>query len=158
MRINALRSEVAAILASHPTERPPAIRRSSRTEWIYVTDILMLLPGEEHRQLLKELSGNGWEYADERGWIQLRKAAEEPPENWFGGPFGPEAARCLSLLERHPGEAKEERTTAQAALIKAGEEGEKAYDLICANLHREWAGRLRMHQSLPALSRAYFGG
>ena len=45
---------------------------------------------------------------------------------------------------------------AQRALIKAGEEGGKAYENACQKLHREWAERLRRKEPLPALSLRYF--
>ena len=83
--------------------------------------------------------------------------AGEPPEDWYEGNFGPEAACCLSLLERHAGTACGAPEAVQRTLIKAGEEGGKAYETACAELHREWAERLRRGEPLPAVSRRYFG-
>ena len=77
-------------------------------------------------------------------------------EGWYEGPFGPEADCCLSLLVRHPASAGEPSDKAQRMLIKAGEEGEKAYEGACAALHREWAERLRKGDSMPDISQRYF--
>ena len=155
MRINALRKEMAEIMASRLLKRTPAVRRSSMPEWIYATDILLLLNGDEQDSLLKELAGKGWEYREEHGWLQMRKSAPEPPEDWYEGSFGPEAACCASLLDRHPSKGSEAET-AQRVLIKAGEEGDNAYEAACRQLHQEWAEQLRRGDPLPVLSRKYF--
>ena len=157
MRINALRRELSEKLTAVPTDRPPAVRRSRRDEWLYATDIKLLLSGKAMESLLNELAAEGWEWTEEQGWLLLRKPAEEPPDGWYDGAFGPEAACCASLLDRHPGRPGSAAERAQRALIKAGEEGEKAYEAACACLHREWAERLRCGEPLPALSSRYFG-
>ena len=157
MRINALRKELADLLGSCPADRTPALRRSLREEWLYSTDIPALISPDRLRLLRDELSRAGWECAEEGGRLELRKPAGEPPEGWFEGTFGPEAACCLSLLERHAGDAGADPEAAERLMIKAGEEGEKALESACGKLHREWAERLRKREPLPAISRGYFG-
>jgi hypothetical protein len=41
-------------------------------------------------------------------------------------------------------------------LIRAGEEGERAYEAACRQLHGEWAERLREKQKLPEVSVLFF--
>lgn len=154
---NALRKELAELLAVPQDSRRPAIRRSLQEMWLYVTDVLLLYGGSAPDDLLHALSCAGWEYAQDGYWMQLRKTAHEPPEDWYAGTFGPEAACCLSLLERHPVSDCEPSGKAQRMLIKAGEEGEKAYEETCAAIHREWAELLRKGYSIPKISRKYFG-
>ena len=90
------------------------------------------------------------------GWIQMRKASHEPPANWHEGPFGPEAACCRSLLERHPEGSCSDVEKVQCILIKAAEEGEKAFESACSELHHSWAECLRKGKPLPAVHPAYF--
>lgn len=155
---NAFRKELTELMATQKTDRLPALRRSRKTEWIYATDILLLITDEAKDRLQKTLQDKGWEYLEENGWLQLRKTAAEPPEDWFRGPFGREAACCRSILERHPGKTGSADETAQRELIKAGEAGEGAYEEVCAELHRKWAECLRKGEPIPALSLKYFIG
>ena len=156
MRMNALRKELAALLDSVPARRPPALRRSAEAEWLYATDFPAAGGEGAQEALLERLREAGWEYAETAGWIQVRKSAAEPPEGWYEGGFGPEARCCLSLLERHA--ATGDPGTVRLTLVKAGEQGSRAYEDACAKLHREWAAMLRRKEPLPAVSRRYFGG
>ena len=157
MQSNALRKELTALITVRSMMRQPAIRRSSREEWLYATDVILLLSREERDLLQRELTADGWEYTEEHGWMLLRKTAEEPPENWYNGSFGSEAGSCASLLDRHKDKTGQHAETVQRILIKAGEEGDRAYESACRALHREWAERLRRGEQLPAVSRKYFG-
>ena len=157
MRINGLRKELSALLALSGAQRKPALRRSLREDWLYATDLPGLCSGDIPEELRERLDAAGWENFLDGDWLQLRKPAADPPEDWYEGAFGPEAACCLSLLKRHAGSAGGNPETAQRALIKAGEEGGEAYEAACAGLHRKWAERLRRGEPLPALSRRYFG-
>ena len=148
MQNNAFRKELIKLMAAQKTDRIPALRRSRKTEWIYATDIPLLLSDKATDQLKKTLQDSGWEYSEENGWLQLRKSAAEPPEGWFCGPFGQEAACCRSILDE----------TAQRELIKAGEAGEESYEEVCGELHRKWAECLRKGEPIPALSLKYFIG
>jgi len=153
---NEYRIELARLMASDKRCRQPVIRRSSQAEWLYATDLPCLYKGEVPEAMAAELTAAGWEFREERNWLLLRKNAPEPPGDWFEGIFGPEADCCRSLLARHPDRACEAPEAAQRILIKAGEEGEKAYEAACAALHRSWAERLRRGERLPALSLNYF--
>lgn len=153
---NALRLELCELLKAPAGSRAPAIRRSLLDEWLYASDLPALYGGSVPEGIMTALESTGWEYAQDNKWLQLRKTAEEPPDNWYEGPFGPEAACCLSLLRRHPVSTLPS-DAAQRRLIKAGEEGENAYEDACEAVHREWAERLRTGNALPAISGRYFG-
>lgn len=155
---NALRKELTVLLKAPPGNRQPVIRRSLTEAWLYATDLPVLYGGQVPGSVLAALDAAGWTHLPEKDWLLLAKPAKQPPEDWYKGSFGPEAACCLSLLSRHPAEDGEPSDAAQRRLIKAGEEGEKAYEETCAALHREWAERLRTGKSLPDLDRRYFGG
>ena len=163
MTRNAFRKELTALLSSMPCDRPPVIRRSLHDAWLYATDLPILFDGTVPDEAGRSLKALGWEYAPEREWLQLRKEAPEPPEDWFTGLFGKEAACCLSLLDRHdadraPEDPDEETVNLRYRLIKAGEEGPEAYERLCGAIHGEWAARLRQHRALPLISRTFFGG
>ena len=153
---NKMRTELTSLLEAPEGSRRPAIRRSLMTEWIYATDLPALYNGTVPDNLTDGLEAAGWESEMKDGWLQLRKPAPDPPKGWYDGPFGPEAACCLSLLGRHSSCAGNPEPT-QRILIKAGEEGAAAYEEACAALHREWAERLRRREPIPAVSRRYFG-
>ena len=155
---NALRKELSALLTAPTGKRQPVIRRSLSEAWLYATDLPILYGRQIPDSVLSALEDEGWNYLQENGWLLLMKPAKEPPEDWYDGPFGTEAACCRSLLSRHPAANGESSGMAECLLIKAGEEGEKAYEEACTVLHREWAERLRTGRSLPELDRRYFGG
>lgn len=157
MRINAFRRELTAILGCISVSRTPALRRSMKEDWLYATDLPVLCKGISLPEALVVLAEAGWEYSAEGDWLQLRKTAEEPPEEWFDGPFGQEAACCLSILRRHRERMTEQDTKAAYQLIKAGEEGAEAYEKACTELHGILSDRLRKKQGLPNLSFSYFG-
>ena len=154
MKMNQLRAELQALLTAPGTPRRPVLRRSLHEEWLYTTDLPGLCTEQDMERIVSSLASAGWESMMDRGWLQMKKTAEEPPKEWFDGPFGPEAGCCLSLIDRHPGGSGGEQ--AQRMLIKAGEQGALAYEEACALLHREWAVRLREGKRLPAVNRRYF--
>lgn len=157
MKINALRRELNSLIAPEDGERKAAVRRSLRAEWIYATDLPETVGEERLEAVRARLRGAGWESETEGGWMQLRKAAEEPPEGWYDGPYGPEAGCCRSLLRRHAERRKEPDGRIEYALIRAGEEGQEQYEAVCRRLHGEWAERLRKGKALPDVSMRYFG-
>ena len=157
MRYNALRLELAEILADIGGERKPALRRSRRADRMYATDLAGTPEGPERDAMAGRLRDAGWDVEDEGGWLEMRKRAADPPEGWFDGPFGPEAACCRALLERHPEQGKE-NFAVECRLVKAGEEGQEAYELACREIHGLLAERLRRREKLPGISLRYFGG
>ena len=161
MKYNALRKELNELIATITRDgdrRKPTIRRSLRAEWIYATDLPEAVSKEQAEAAGRRLREAGWESMTEGGWTLVRKATDEPPEGWFEGPFGPEAACCRSLLDRHAERQQEKDKKVEYKLIQAGEEGPEAYEAVCRRLHREWAERLRNRQKLPDVSLRYFGG
>ncbi len=154
--MNAFRKELALLAETPDTKRPPVLRRSLRDEWLYATDLPGLCGEEETERFLSDVRAAGWEALQEEGWIQLRKRTAEPPEGWYDGAFGPEAKCCLSLLRRQRDRHGEEDWIT-LTLLKAAEEGEKAYENACFALHRAWAGKLRRKEGLPDVSPLYFG-
>lgn len=159
MKINALRRELNTLISTELQEhtgRKPAIRRSLLENWLYVTDLPETVCRERLEAVRSLLSESGWESMTKDGWMQVRKAVSEPPEDWYDGPFGPEAGCCRSLIERHPERMEEPDRRIEYLLIRAGEEGEKAYEAACRQLHGEWAERLRKNQKLPKVSILFF--
>ena len=156
MERNALRKELAELLEQADGKRRPALRRSLLRDWLYAADLAAACPGHAGEALAKELRAAGWETREDGDWTQMRKPVYRPPEGWYSGPFGPEAACCASLLERHPGGPEGEDPGIICRLIKAGEEGPEAVERVCAELHREWAARMRAGKPLPGISREYF--
>ena len=154
---NALREELAALLAMPETHRNPVIRRSLEEDWLYAADAFLLYGGDVPETVRQALMSAGWQYVRDGNWLLLRKASEEPPANWYEGSFGPEAKRCLSLLKRHPAENGPGAESVQRMLIKAAEEGTDALEAACRAIHRDWAGRLRQGMRLPAVNPEYFG-
>jgi len=157
MRYNALRLELAEFLAGVGGERKPALRRSRRDDRMYATDLAGMAEGPEREALAARLREAGWDAEDQGGWLELRKRAAEPPEGWYGGAFGPEAACCRALLKSHP-EYGEEDFSMESRLVKAGEEGQEAYELACREIHGIFAERLRRKEKLPGISLKYFEG
>ena len=158
MKINALRKELKCLLEPENGRRKPAIRRSLLEDWIYAADLPEFIPGGELEAVCRKLQEAGWECLAEDGWLQLRKPADEPPEDWLDGPLGPEAACCRSLLIRHSERLQEKDWKTVCSLIRAGEEGPEAYEVACRQIHHGWAERLRKKQKLPEISLSYFEG
>ena len=156
MKINALRRELNTLIIPDHAGRKPAIRRSLREEWLYATDLPAIVCEERLEAVRSLLSESGWESMTDGGWMQIRKTVTEPPEDWYDGSFGPEAGCCRSLIERHPERTEEPGQRIEYLLIRAGEEGEMAYEAACRQLHGEWAERLREKQKLPEVSVLFF--
>ena len=156
MNPNALRREVIAILTVLQLPRLPAIRRSLSADWLYATDLPGYCSEEDVRRAAGCLADAGWTCKTEGGWMLIRKIAAEPPDGWVSSPFGTQAACCASMLRRQTEKEPGIGETAQYALIKAGEEGYKAYEEVCSMLHGEWAERLRQGRLLPDISLKYF--
>ena len=158
MKINALRKELNSLLVQDNGRRKPAVRRSLHDEWIYATDLPEIISVDHLGDACRKLQDAGCETLAEGKWLQLRKAAEAPPAGWLDWPAGPEAECCRSLLRRHPDRQPENDQRIEYRLIKAGEEGPKAYETACRRLHCDWAERLRKKQKLPNVNPKFFEG
>ena len=157
MNRNALRTELNNLLAGTSFSRLPALRRSLREDWLYATDLPSLCRAETLRAVRLRLEEAGWETESDSGWLQLRKEVLLPLEELPDGFFGPEAACCRSLLERHPVRGDGYPRKAVFLLAKAAEEGPLSYEKACGRLHREWAERLRKNEPLPGIDPRFFG-
>ena len=157
MRINSLRLELKEILENPDAGRRPALRRSLREEWLYTTDLPGLCTGKSLENTLRKLDDSGWHYQNDGEWLQLRKTIVRPPEGWYDGPFGREAGCCLSLLKRHPEKMTGSAERIIIQLIKAGEEGSKAYEQACMQQHSQFSGRLRLGLELPDICLEFYG-
>ena len=174
--MNEFRQELSELLAEVPCRRPPALRRSLKSEWLYATDLFQAADPDSAAVFLKRAAELGWHAEQDGSWLQLKRSFTEPPEHGFEGPFGAEAVCCASLLRRHLETKKEKMRTEEAPqwimedtseaekaaetvrilLVKAGEQGPEAYEQACGGLHREWAQRLRKKQTLPPVSLRFF--
>ncbi len=157
--MNALRRELLTLLDACETRRKPALRRSLEEGYLYASDLPQAAAEEETDRFLSAARVLGWT-AERRGdWILLDKAAPLPPEGWYAGPRGPEAACCLSLLRRRPPAGPSDPAARDAAvrrLLLAGEQGGDTLEKVCGELHGEWAACLREGRALPAVAPAYF--
>lgn len=149
--MNKLREELQKILSGTKTSRPAVIRRSKREEYLYVTDLPQIAGEDSVSNFLKKAEKAGWTAKTENGWIYLDCELKILPVNGFQGPFGTEARCCASLLGRHMDASKRNGNRERRILIKAGEEGPKAYERACTVLHREMASMLRNRVPLPDL-------
>ena len=72
MKINALRKELNTLIVPDDDGRKPAVRRSLREEWLYVTDLPEIARGDRLEDACRRLSESGWESIMEGGWMQVR--------------------------------------------------------------------------------------
>ncbi len=154
--MNAWRKMLRELLDGAGAPRPPALRRSGAEGYLYASDLPGLVSMEKVNSFLDKAGETGWKGKTEKGWLLLTRDAKCPPEGWFPGPFGAEAACCRGLLERHE-KGNERDQEAERMLIRAGEEGAEAYEKACAGVHRDWAARLRKREKLPDIDPIYFG-
>jgi len=155
--LNKLREELQKMLDETETVRPAVIRRCRRADYLYATDLPMAADQESVLVFIRRAEKRGWQLEMQAGWILLDRLPDEPPENGFNGPYGPEAKCCASILFRHPEMQKRNGNREKRMLIKAGEENKEIYERTCAIIHREWASSLRQGDALPDLPATFFG-
>ena len=159
--MNTWRKELRTMLDRMGTSRPPALRRSDRPETLYATDLPLCSDAAQCNEFCRQAAAMGWQCEEEKGWLLLSRSVQNPPEGWFGGPFGTEAGSCCSLLRRADEKKEQENPNRKRMdaflLIKAGEEGPEAYEQACRKLHLDWAERLRKKEALPRLDPRFFG-
>ena len=155
--MNKWRQEIREMLSETESIRPAALRRSMLDRFLYATDLPGIASREAVAAFRLKAENAGWTTEENEGWIQLDRIPKtQNEEPMFSGPFGPEAHCCFILLRCHP-DRKKNGDREKRILLKAGEQGTKAYEKACRNLHCEWAAALRNGESLPDLSTQYFG-
>ena len=146
---NPLREELRCLFSSLSLRRAPALRRSSRADWLFASDLPACAAPEDCSAFLCLAGASGWECLEEQGWLFLRKAGLLLPADWFAARGRGEAACLGSLYARHPGRADADEAVFR--LMKAREEGLPAWEKACRSLHLECARRLRQGLPLPRL-------
>ncbi len=146
---NPLREELLCLFSSLSLRRAPALRRSSRADWLFASDLPACAAPEDCSAFLCLAGASGWECLEDRGWLYLRKAGLLLPAAWFAVRGEGEAACLGSLYARHPGRTDADETVFR--LMKAREEGFPAWEKACRSLHLECAGRLRQGLPLPRI-------
>ena len=150
------REELLQLMAESGYDRTPALRRSRKTDFLFATDYPCAADSRCVERFLDSAGKNGWHAAIEKDWIYLDRqpgfeAADEPSAQT------PEAACCLSLLQREREKTPSDGST-ERMILKALEEGPDTYEKTCAMLHARWAGMLRQKQLLPDMDKRFFGG
>ena len=126
--------------------RPPALRRSLREDYLYAADLPLCAGPEACGAFLRKAGEAGWEAVREGDWICLRPRALSLSGAWWDSlPAGGEAACLRSLAERHPDLFPS--PVPLIRLLKAREEGERALETVCRELHRDAARLLRENRT-----------
>ena len=142
--LSALRQELQEMLATVPTLRRPALRRSEDANARFATDLPLLADAADFCRLAEK---HGWRTWIHGGWLLLDKLPN-PPDMPTKIPDAPgELGCCLSLLARHPDDTVD--GTLLRALLKSADAGGQAMEKYCRMLHRDLAARLRTHNPLP---------
>lgn len=132
------------MLATVPTLRRPALRRSEDANALFATDLPLLADAADFCRLAEK---HGWRTWIHGGWLLLDKLPN-PPDMPTKIPDAPgELGCCLSLLARHPDDTAD--GTLLRALLKSADAGDQAMEKYCRMLHRDLAARLRTHNPLP---------
>ena len=155
--LTALRQQVQAVLYAVPAKRKPALRRSDAPDVLFATDLPLIAEAEAVAAFIADMQKQGWTILERNGWLTLDKAVSVPEYTIPDVPAG-ECGCCISLLLRHREAAPAEDYI--RAVAKAAEAGRLPFERLCAQLHGEFAIRLREHQPLPGallpyLCRAY---
>lgn len=141
-----LRSQVRPVLESVPARRKPALRRTDAPDALLVTDLPLIAAPDHVAAFQAEMARLGWHTAMKNGWLALDAPIPAPaltiPANLEG-----ECGCCISLLLRHPDAAAPEDFI--RAVVKAADAGPIPLERLCAQLHADFAARLRQHIPLP---------
>lgn len=141
--LSALRLQVQKVLLDVPAKRKPALRRSDDPQALLATDLPLIASEESVEAFTARMEELGWRVWTAKGWLLLD--ADVPVPRLQCCDAEGELGCCLSLLRRHPGETAPKESI--RAIAKAAEAG--TIERLCAQLHREWAAALRVHQPLP---------
>ncbi len=141
-----VRARINAALASVPASRRPALRRSDDPGALLATDLPLVAEPSAVRAFSDTLTAEGFRVMPRNGWLLLDAPVPAPETDVLADVPG-EAGCCLSLLVRHPDDG--DAADAIRAIVKAAEAGRQPFERLCARLHADLAGKLRLHQSLP---------
>ena len=147
--INPWRKELQNLLDCPSLSRKPALRRSLREDYLFASDLPACASPANCAGFCIRAESAGWEALNVDGWIQLRRADGCLPEGWFPDTPEGEAACIRELICRHPGTADASREL--ILLLKAREEGPRAWELACRRIHQDLARRLREGEPLPRI-------
>lgn len=155
--LTALRQQVQSVLYAVPAKRKPALRRSDALDALFATDLPLIAAADAVVAFTADMEGRGWTVRERSGWLTL-DAAVPVPDCTIPACLEGECGCCISLLLRHREEAAAEDYI--RAVTKAAEAGKLPFERLCAQLHGEFALRLREHRPLPGgllpyLCRAY---
>ena len=147
------REALRGAMAGIEVLRPPVIRRSDEPEWMLATDLPGLTSEEGLNRFCEHVTASGWRHQRRGDWLLLDHLGALPTAGRPEGKITGEAASVISLLERHPDSAMDEKLLRMIA--KRAEEGEAALENLCRSLHRDLAGRLRRGEALPGMLLPY---
>lgn len=123
------------------------IRRAGREEYLLAAPVFLRESRQTAEALIQRVQQDGWEVAEENGWLLLSKELT-PPQSRMIHPAG-ECACVCSLLKRHPSNEKNRVMT--YGLLKAADENAMTLEIYCEKLHRDLAAMLREEKALPDL-------
>lgn len=141
-----LRRQVQAVLYAVPAKRKPALRRSDAADALFATDLPLIAEADAVAAFRVELENQGWRIFERNGWLTL-DAPVPTPTCHVPADLAGECGCCISLLLRHPDNAP--AADHIRAAVKAADAGRQPFERLCAQLHGEFAARLRNHQPLP---------
>ena len=151
------RTELNQMMAEAGFRRPPALRRSGRDDFLFMTDYPIAADEMAVAQFVKAAAEEGWRVERDGDRLYLDRPAVFEAVGSLPDPV-PEASCCLSLLKRHGNEAVPSDGSAERMLLKALDEGTDAYQKACRTLHVIWAALLRKGAALPKVDMRFFGG
>ena len=141
-----LRQQVQAVLYAVPAQRKPALRRSDAPDALFATDLPLITEPDSVRSFAASLEKQGWTVSQHNGWLTLDAMIPMPAYSIPADPAG-ECGCCISLLQRHQEHAPAAECIRR--VVKDAEVGRQPFERLCAQLHGEFAARLRRHEPLP---------
>lgn len=150
--LTGLRAQVQRVLYAVPAKRKPALRRSDAVDALFATDLPLIAEADDVRAFVADMEARGWTVHERNSWLTL-DAPVPVPDTEAPLDMKGECGCCISLLLRHPDEAPAE--DAIRAVAKAVDAGRQPFERLCAQLHADFAARLRNHQPLPGTLMPY---
>ena len=150
--LTVLRTQVQSALYAVPTRRKPALRRSDAPDALFATDLPLVAGAAAVEAFRTDMAARDWHSELRNGWLIL-DAPVPVPEYTLPNALAGEGCCCISLLLRHPDSAPAGDYI--RAVCKAAEAGRQPFERLCAQLHGEFAARLRRHEPLPGAMLPY---